>query len=88
MKLFCEEKGIQQRFSAPYSQWQDHTAERNMPTVGEMTITTMVHSNVPMRAWGLAMLHAAEVVNRTAESRRLNSEAGVPSNFSRLEKWK
>ena len=65
----------------------DHTAERNMRTIGEMAVTTLVHANLPKTAWGHAVLHAAEVINRTAESADINKKAGVKSNFSRLEKW-
>ena len=88
MAAFCASKGIQQRFSAPYAQWMDHTAERNMRTIGESGLTTMVHANLPKNAWGYAMLHAVEVVNRTADSADTNKQAGFPPTFSRLEKWK
>ena len=66
----------------------NHTAERNMRTIGEMSVTTMIHANLPKSAWGYAVLHAIDVVNRTAESREINSAAGFPANFSRLERWK
>ena len=88
MKSFCATKGIQQRFSAPYAQWMDHTAERNMRTIGEMGLTTLIHSNLPKTAWGYAMLHAAEVINRTSDSVDINKKAQFPANYSRLEKWK
>jgi transposase InsO family protein len=65
MKTFCARKGIQQRFSAPYAQWMNHTAERNMRTIGEMGLTTIIHANLPKNTWGYAMLHAIEVLNRT-----------------------
>src|SRR5687768_12601743 len=71
MTSFCESKGISSGF-LPYSQWMNHTAERNMRTVGEMVVTTMIHANLPRKAWGFATLHAAEAINRTTESRRLN----------------
>ena len=74
-------------FAAPYAQWMDHTAERNMRTIGEMAVTTLVHSNLP-NAWGHAILHAIDVINRTAESAELNKAAGFDANFSRLERWK
>ena len=88
MSDFCSQRGIQQRHSAPYSQFMDHTAERNMRTIGEMMTTTMLHANMPRKAWGFAALHAAEVLNRTTESAISNKAAGVSSNFSRLERWK
>ena len=47
MSQFCGARGIQQRFSGPHSQWMNHTAERNMRTIGEMTTTTMIHANLP-----------------------------------------
>lgn len=88
MAAFCASKGIQQRFSAPYAQWMDHTAERNMRTIGEMAVTTLVHANLPKSAWGHAVVHAIDVINRTADSANNNKEASVPPHFSRLEKWK
>lgn len=88
MAAFCASKGIQQRFSAPYAQWMNHTAERNMRTIGEMAVTTLVHSNLPRPAWGYAMLAAVEVINRTSDSVDANKTAGVPAKFSPLEKWK
>jgi len=85
MKAFCASKGVQQRFSAPYAQWMDHTAERNMRTIGEMTTTTLIHANLPK--WGWATLHAINVLNRTTDNPK-NNASNSPSNFSRLEKWK
>jgi len=82
MSAFCAARGIQQRFSAPYAQWMDHTAERNMRTIGEMTITMMIHANLPKNSWGYAILHAIDVLNRTADS------VSGKTNFSRLERWK
>ena len=87
MTAFCASKGIQQRFSAPYAQWMDHTAERNMRTIGEMAVTTLLHANLPKVAWGHAVMHAIDVINRTAESADINKTA-ASSKFSRLEKWK
>ena len=66
----------------------DHTAERNMRTTGEMMVTTLIHANLPKKAWGWAALHACEVINRSTESYASNKAAGTPSNFSRLERWK
>jgi hypothetical protein len=88
MISFCATKGIQQRYSAPYSQFMDHTAERNMRTIGEMMTTTMIHANLPKKAWGWAALHAADVINRTSESALSNKASGANSNSSRLERWK
>ena len=88
MATFCAARGIQQRFSAPYAHWMNHTAERNMRTIGEMSVTTMIHANLPKSTWGYAVLHAIDVINRTAESAESNSAGEFPSNFSRLERWK
>ncbi len=84
MVQFCASKGIQQRFSGPYSQWMNHTAERNMRTIGEMTTTTMLHANLPKRAWGYATILAIDVINRTADSVQPNFK----NTMSRLERWK
>jgi hypothetical protein len=43
---------------------------------------------LPKNTWGYAMLHAIEVLNRTADSAHLNKQGGFPSTYSRLEKWK
>jgi transposase InsO family protein len=88
MASFNAAHGIQQRHSAPYAQWMNHTAERNMRTIGEMAVTTMVHANLPKRAWGYAVMHAIAVINRTSDSSRINAAAKAKANFSRLEKWK
>ena len=39
-----------------------------MRTIGEMTVTTMIHANLPKRAWGYATMLAIDVINRTADS--------------------
>jgi len=83
MAAFCSARGIQQRFSAPYAHWMNHTAERNMRTIGEMAVTTMIHANLPKSTWGYAVLLAIDVINRTAESTESNTAAGFPANFSR-----
>jgi len=88
MTALCSAKGIQQRHSAPYSQFMDHTAERNMRTIGEMMTTTLLHANLPKKAWGWAALHAADVINRTSESAHSNKGAHTSATFSRLERWK
>lgn len=88
METFYASKGIQHRLSAPYSQWMDHTAERNMRTIGEMQLTTIIHANMPKRAWGWAAMYAIEVLNRTCDAKEINEKAKMPVNFSRLEKWR
>ena len=84
MTHFCAARGIQQRFSGAYSQWMNHTAERNMRTIGEMMTTTMIHANLPRRAWGYAALLAVDVINRSADSVQPNFK----NTMSRLERWK
>lgn len=87
MAAFCDAKGIQQCFSAPYSQWQNGVAERHMRTVGEMSLAMLVHSGLPKRAWGWATLLACEVLNRSLAPRGTSSRSGVPREWSRLERW-
>lgn len=88
MEEYYASKGIQHVLSAPYSQWQNHTAERSMRTVGEMALTTAIHANLPKMCWGWATLQAIEVLNRTSESRTINDAAGAKPTSTRLEKWK
>jgi len=64
---FYATKGIQHKLSAPYSQFMDHTAERK----------TLIHANLPRRAWGWAAMHAIEVLNRTCESKNINLVANA-----------
>src|SRR4051794_37399851 len=79
MTSFCTTKGIQQRFSAPYGQWMNHTAERNMRTIGEMSITTMIHASLKARGWA-ALLACNIFINRTSESVAITSNlAYLPS---------
>ena len=59
-----------------------------MRTIGEMAVTTLVHANLPKSAWGYAVLHAIDVINRTSDSASNNKSSGFPASFSRLEKWK
>lgn len=87
MNTFCANKGIQQKFSSPYGQWMNGVAERNMRTIGEMAVTTIIHANMSAKTWGWAMLLACEVLNRTSEKAEVNVKAGVEANFSRLERW-
>ena len=56
----------------------DHTAERNMRTIGEMAVTTNLHANLPRNAWGHAVLHAINVINRTADNAENNAKVGAP----------
>ena len=84
MNQFCSTRGIQQRYSGPYSQWMNHTAERNMRTIGEMATTTMIHANLPKRTWGYATMLAIDVINRTADCVQPNFK----NTLTRLERWK
>ena len=65
----------------------DGTAERTLRTIGEMSLTTLIHSGLPKSMWGYSTLHAVEVINRTAESAKSNKTQGYVKNFnfSRLE---
>ena len=88
MVVFCERKGIQVRHSAAYAQWMDHTAERNMRTISEMAITSMLHANMPKKSWGWAVLLAVDVLNRTSSSTIINKKAMASAEATPLEKWK
>ena len=52
-----------------------------------MSITMIIHANLPKRTWGWAVLLAIEIINRSAESSTSNTSVGAPSTASRLEKW-
>ena len=66
MTAYCAQGHSTKAFSTLFP--VDHTAERTMRTLGEMAVTTMIHANMPKRAWGWAMLLACDVLNRTTES--------------------
>ena len=59
-----------------------------MRTIGEMAVTTSLHANLPRNSWGHAVLHAINVINRTADNAENNAKVGAPPPASRLEKWK
>ena len=48
-----------------------------------MTVTTMIHANLPKRAWGYATMLAIDVINRTADAVQPSMK-----NTTRLERWK
>ena len=78
MTTFCKQKGIVQRFATPYGQWQNGVAERNMRSIGEMTLTTLIHANLPRKCWGWASLLSCEILNRTISKSK---------SKTRLELW-
>ncbi len=55
----------------------NHTAERNMRTGGETVVTTMIHANLPKRAWGFATLHATDT--ETPQCRVWRIKHGISS---------
>ncbi len=89
---WCAAKGIQQRFSAPYTQAQNGRAERNWNTIMDLANTLRLDADLPKPYWGLAVLHAANIRNMAPASA---VEDGIPfelllgkkADYSRLRRF-
>jgi len=62
-KQCCDDEGITQEFSAPYTQNQNGVAERSWRTLAEKARTMLIASGLSRKFWGYAMLHATLLVN-------------------------
>ena len=63
-KIFCDEKGIAQQLTIPYTPQQNGVAERRNRTLLDMVRSMMAQANLPISFWGDALLTAAYVLNR------------------------
>ena len=62
-KLMIDNK-IRHEFSAPYSQWQNGTAERSWRTLFDMGRCLLIQNNMPKFLWNHAVRTAAYIRNR------------------------
>ena len=62
---FCEEKGIRQTFSAPYTPQQNGVAERSWRTLTESALAMLSYANLDKKYWAFAMDTANYISNRT-----------------------
>lgn len=61
---FCESKGIQWYFTAPYTPQQNSVVKRRNRTVVDMTRSLLKSTQMPSRFWGEAVRHAVYILNR------------------------
>ena len=61
---FCEYKGIEHNFSAPYTPQQNGVVERKNRTLAEMARTMLSENNIPGYFWGEAINTACYIINR------------------------
>ena len=64
--LFCEEAGIKQHLTAPYTPQQNGVVERRNRTLMEMARSILKHMHMPNHLWGEATRHATYLLNRIA----------------------
>jgi hypothetical protein len=64
MYIFCNEKGILQEFSAPYTPQQNGVAERKNRTLIEVARSMLADSMLPVKFWNEAVTAACYTLNR------------------------
>ncbi|KAD4585787.1 hypothetical protein E3N88_23388 [Mikania micrantha] len=64
MEAFCDSKGIQQHFSAPYEPQMNGVAERKNRTLIESARTMLADSKLPITFWSEAVATACFTLNR------------------------
>ena len=67
-KEFCNERGIEQSYSAPYSPNQNGVAERLNRTLSEMARSMINSHNLNEKLWGEAIMTATYLKNRSPHS--------------------
>jgi transposase InsO family protein len=83
---FCLAKGIRQEFSAPYSQWQNGSAEIMFQIIMNLAVSALHQSGLVHTYWEDAVRLAVLCLNRIGEPAKANIEKGFPEAFSRLER--
>ncbi|KAD4180452.1 hypothetical protein E3N88_29043 [Mikania micrantha] len=72
MEAFCDSKGIQQQFSAPYEPQMNGVAERKNRTLIESARTMLADSKLPITFWSEAVATACFTLNRVLIVKRHN----------------
>jgi hypothetical protein len=73
---FNEEKGIENITTAPFSQWQN-PAERCVQTVVRGAVAYLIHGGGPDWAWGHAIHHSNDSLNRSPPSTAIPGKEGM-----------
>ncbi|KAD4586622.1 hypothetical protein E3N88_24223 [Mikania micrantha] len=72
MEAFCDSKGIQQQFTAPYEPQMNSVAERKNRTLIESARTMLADSKLPITFWSEAVATACFTLNRVLIIKRHN----------------
>ena len=72
MEEFCNSKGIQQQFSAPYEPQMNGVAERKNRTLIESTRTMLADSKLPITFWSEAVATTCFTLKRVLIVKRHN----------------
>jgi hypothetical protein len=73
---FNEEKGIETITTAPFSQWQN-PAERCLQSVVRGAVADLIHGGGPDWAWGHAVHHSNDSLNRSPPATPVPGKEGV-----------
>ena len=65
LRKFCEERGVAERYSTPYEQWQDGAAEVTIRVYGRLVRSELAGTGLPLGAWFSAMVTANDASNVT-----------------------
>ena len=85
LQTFCEQKGIYQIHSPPYTQALNGVAERNVRSILDMTRALLLHAGAPVRYYQFAMEQCVKILN-AINFRRANDEPNSPM-LSPQERW-
>ena len=69
LRKFCEERGIAERYSTPYEQWQDGAAEVSIRVLGRLTRAQLAGTGLPVEAWFSSLITANDSANVTATTK-------------------
>ena len=85
LQTFCQQKGIYQIYSPPYTQALNGVAERNVRSILDMTRALLLHAGAPVKYYQLAMEQCVKILN-VISFRKPNDEPNMPM-LSPLERW-
>jgi hypothetical protein len=65
LQLFFEERGVADRYSTPYGQWQDGAAEASIRVLGRLARSDLAGTGLPVGCWFSALVAAKDAANVT-----------------------
>jgi len=81
LRAFCEQRGIRQVFSPPYSQYLNGKAERFGGIVKDSARTMLIHAGAPAGLWAWAVKYAVLILSA------VRKKLADGSFLSPLERW-